>query len=178
MEDRRQAYRMRAQADFDQLVLKVRGREITARLYDTSLMGLGVICDPAIQLEVGEKVQVSTDNGWFAAKVVRVGIMPLGRLVGLERQVETSATIKARKDESRLVAVFFGAVVVLMPLLTIAWNRFQGRGAQTAKSPPPAQLNAPLPEDLPQGGRIVPLPSAEATDSAETAGKSSQGRQP
>ncbi len=39
MEERRQAYRMRAQSDFDRLMLKVRGREVTARLYDTSLTG-------------------------------------------------------------------------------------------------------------------------------------------
>jgi len=149
MDERRQAYRMRAVADFDQLVLKVRGRDITARLYDTSLTGLGVICDPAIQLKVGEKVQVSTDDGWFSAQVVRVGIMPLGRLVGLERDLQTPATAQARKDESRLVAVFFATVVVLMPLLTIAWNRFQSRRPpaipQAAKTPP-AEQSPPAPD--------------------------------
>jgi hypothetical protein len=171
MDERRQAYRMRAQADFDQLVLKVRGREVTARLYDTSLTGLGVICDPAIQLAVGEKVQVSTHDGWFSAKVVRVGVGPLGRLVGLERHIETSATTKARKDESRLVAVFFGTIVVLMPLLTIAWNRFQPSGRESAQSSPPPQLDTPSPEQPPAQAEANSQPlSKSATRPAGRAG--------
>ena len=135
---------MRALADFDQLVLKVRGREITARLFDTSLTGLGVICDPAIQLEVGEKLQVSTEDGWFAAKVARVGIIPQGRLVGLERYIETPAAVQAKKDESRLVALVFAIVVIAMPLLTIAWRRSGPPRRQAAQSSPPAELATPL----------------------------------
>jgi hypothetical protein len=146
MEERRAAYRMRAQAEFDQLVLKVRGREIKARLYDTSLTGLGVICDPAIQLVVGEQVQVSTDDGWFSARVARVGITPLGRLVGLARHVETPATARARRDESRLVAVVFALVVVTMPLLTFAWSRYQPRGRDAAGSAPPAKIATAAPQ--------------------------------
>ncbi len=134
---------MRALADFDQLVLKVRGREITARLFDTSLTGLGVICDPAIQLEVGEKLQVSTEDGWFAAKVARVGIIPQGRLVGLERYIETPASAQARKDESRLVALVFAIFVVAMPLLTLAWGWGGQRRRQAAQSSPPADLATP-----------------------------------
>jgi hypothetical protein len=102
-----------------------------------------VICDPAIQLEVGEKVQVSTDGGWFTACVVRVGITPQGRVVGLERQFETPATTQARKDESRLVAVVFGIAVVLMPLLTLAWTRLGPNRPRASKSAPQAQIAAP-----------------------------------
>ena len=147
---------MRAQAEFDQLVLKVRGREIKARLVDTSLTGLGIICDPSIQLVEGEQVQVSTEDGWFSAKVARVGITPQGRLVGLARHVETPATAQARKDESRLVAVVFATIVVTMPLLSFAWSRLLPRGRDAARSSPPAQLATAEPDqatDAPPPGQ-------------------------
>jgi len=143
MDERRQAFRMRALPDFDQVVLKVQGRQVSARLYDTSLSGLGVIFGPGVTVQIGEILMVGSDAGWFSAKVARIATTPDGPLVGLERCAESPEATQARKDESRLIAVVFAIVVVAMPLVTLAWTHNRSQRPRNADSSQPAQLANP-----------------------------------
>jgi len=147
MDERRQAFRMRALPDFDQVELKVQGRQVSARLYDTSLSGLGVIFGPSVTVQIGDILMVSSDAGWFSAKVARIAATPDGLLVGLERCAETPEATQARKDESRLIAVVFGIAVVAMPLLTVAWTYSRSQRPRVADSSQPAQLANPSPAE-------------------------------
>jgi hypothetical protein len=156
MDERRQAFRMRALPDFDQVVVKVRGSEVSARLYDTSLTGLGVIFNDGVKVQIGDVVMVGSDAGWFSAKVARVATTPDGPLVGLERCAESPAATQARKNESRLIAVVFAIAVVALPLVTWGWMQNRPQRPRATNSSQPARLASPLPSE--------PAPAGE-TDS-------------
>jgi|GEM_PF-5496244 PilZ domain. len=143
MTERRQAFRMPALPDFDQVVVKVRGREVAAKLCDTSLNGLSVVCKSEVQVRVGERIEVSSDSGWFFVKVVRVTATPDGPLLGLERQMETAEAAQARRDESRLLAVIFAIVVIALPLLTAARAYWLPVNPPAPQVPLPSLATAP-----------------------------------
>jgi hypothetical protein len=160
MDERRRAFRMRALPDFDQVVLKVRGRQVSARLYDTSLSGLGVIFGPGVTVQIGDILMVSSDGGWFSAKVARVATTPEGQLVGLERCTESPEATQARKDESRLIAVVFTIAIIAMPLVTLVWTHSQPLRPRVANSSQPVQLDNPSPSEptSDDGGHVPARP--------------------
>ena len=129
--------------DFDQVVLLVRNREITARLHDTSATGLGVICEADVNIQPGDEMKVRTDSGWFSVKVARIVTTPEGRLLGLVRGGGSAEARSARKNESRLIAVVFAATILAMPLLTVAWTYCRPQQPPAANSAQRAQLAAP-----------------------------------
>jgi hypothetical protein len=157
MQERRQAFRMQAVPDFDQVVLKVRDREIAARLYDTSATGLGIICEADVNIQPGDELKVRTDSGWFSVKVARISTTPEGRLLGLVRSWESANASSARKNESRLIAVVFAATVLAMPLLTVAWNHCRPQHPPAENPAQKAQLAAPPPAA--PGGAPATAPS-------------------
>lgn len=149
---------MPALPDFDQVVVKVRGREVAAKLCDTSLNGLCVVCKSEVQVRVGEKIEVSSDSGWFLVKVVRVTATPEGPQLGLQRQMETPEAAQARRDESRLLAVIFAIVVIALPLLTAARAYWLPIVSPAAKVPPPSLATVPVqpPVNEPVDARPAP----------------------
>ena len=149
--ERRQSFRILAVPDFDQVVLNVRGRQITARLVDTSSSGLGVMCDQSVRVQVGERLKVQADIDWYSVKVVRAEMSSEGHLLGLERMADQDDGPVSRKTESRLVAVVFAGIVLAMPALTAAWVFRPSRGRVAANSSQPAQLDklAPAPAEDP-----------------------------
>jgi hypothetical protein len=151
--ERRQSFRILAVPDFDQVVLKVRGRQITARLVDTSSSGLGVMCDPSVRVQVGERLKVQADTDWYSVKVVRAEMSAEGHLLGLERTGDQNDGPVSRKTESRLVAIVFAAIVLAMPALTAAWAFRPSRERVAANSSQPAQLDklVPAPAEHPSG---------------------------
>jgi len=158
MDERRQAFRMRALPDFDQVELKVRGRRVSARLYDTSLSGLGVIFGPGITVQIEDILMVGSDAGWFSAKVARIATTPEGTLVGLERCAESPEATQARKDESRLIAVVFTIAIIAMPLVTLAWTHNRSQRPRAANSAQPAQLDSSRATE-PNPGSAAGLPA-------------------
>jgi PilZ domain-containing protein len=158
--ERRQSFRIVAVPDFDQVVLKVRERQITTRLVDTSASGLGVMCDPSVCVQVGERLKVQTDTDWYSVKVARVETSPEGHLLGLERTADQDDARVSRKTESRVVAIAFAVFVLAMPALTMAWVFRPLRGRVAANSLQPVQFDTalPAPADHPSGSGPVATP--------------------
>ena len=155
MNERRQAFRIVAVPDFDQVVLKVRERQVSARLVDTSTTGLAVMCAPSVRVELGERLKVQAGTDWYSVVVARVKTSPEGHLLGLERTADQHDGQVSRKTESRLVAIAFAAIVLAMPALTMAWVYRPMGGRMAASSSQPAQLDTALPAPA---DYLVPTP--------------------
>ena len=135
---------MQAVSGFDRIVLKHRGEEIVVRLRDTSETGLSVICATAIDVRKGDEVRIRTEAGWSTATVAHASITPQGQVVGLARCPESSDTSLVRKPQAWFTALAFVGIIILVPLLRLAWNHFHAVAAAHIK---PARAAQPANEE-------------------------------
>jgi hypothetical protein len=143
MDERRQAFRMRAEPGFDQVVIQLRGKDLRARLSDTSASGLSVICDRKTAIEPGELLKIRTDAGWFTATAKWVESTPAGVVAGLERVEDLPDPKVPWITEAGLIPFAFVGIVLAVPLLRLTWEYCLPGEPTAANSPQPAQFAAP-----------------------------------
>ena len=143
MTERRQAYRMRAEPGFDQIMLQIRGQDVLGRLGDTSALGLNVVCDAGVSIEPGEPLKIRMECGWFAATAKWSETAGNQTVIGLERGDEIPNPKAVWINESRLAPFAFAGIVIAVPLLIETWKYCRPKAPAAARSIAPAQLIEP-----------------------------------
>ena len=140
MAERRQAYRMRAEPGFDQVVLQIRGKEVRGRLGDTSALGLNVVCQGQVIIHPGEPLKIRMDCGWFGATAKWSETTENQTTIGLERGDEVPDPNAVWIKESRLVPFAFAGIVIAVPLLIETWKLCRPKEPAAARPNASAQL--------------------------------------
>ncbi|MEX2174294.1 MAG: hypothetical protein WD872_08025 [Pirellulaceae bacterium] len=117
-------------------LLRIGRREVPVSIQDESSGGLSVLCSRNAQVVASATLELRTAGGAHYVKVIRVQILPEGKLVGLERGPEAPKREKQQAKVMRRTLVAAVIVGVLsVPAATALFSLW--------KSPkPPAESSA------------------------------------
>ena len=131
---------MRAPPDQDQVILRLRERDVISRLRDESAHGLAVHCAESVEVQEGDPLKIRTVAGWFEATVIRISPGSAGVTVGLARGpellTERDFPVTSPGVSRWTLVAALGVGLLGVPLVSLSWPKSEAKRPTSATVPP------------------------------------------